>query len=270
MARNRASTIATGGKGYTFADKVAARFLAQMLKRAFPFEHSLGSISQIHFETGESGHIFDDFRLELRLGTATSRVVISAKSNRQFTERGFKREFVRDAWEQWNYSGPTFSRDTDLLGLVVGVVSDSALNEWRKLQDQARDTTPDRMAERLAQPGQLSKSQRAIFDSFGAPVNRNTPLPIDIAHLISRIRVSHFSEATEGDSINLCAELTTEETIEAGTKLWGRLVQLSSEARTTGGWFDILKLIDLLRPTFELRDYPNFSADWKRLVELSA
>lgn len=42
MSRNSASTIATGGAGYTFADKVAAAFLVQMLQRGFPFESELG------------------------------------------------------------------------------------------------------------------------------------------------------------------------------------------------------------------------------------
>jgi len=270
MARRRASTAATGGKGYTFADKVAARFLAQMLKRAFPFEYTLGSISQIHFETGESGHIFDDFRLELRQETTSVRVLITAKSNRQLTENGFRREFVLDAWEQWNSGETTFSRDIDLLGLVVGLVGDGALAEWKSLQDQASATTPDRMASRVAQPRQLSKHHRAIFNSFNASSSGAVPSPSDIAQIISRIRVLHFSEMIEGESVSLCAELTAEGTVEAGKNLWSRLLQLTSEARATGGWFDVPKLIDLLRPTFELKDYPDFSTDWKRLAELSA
>ena len=36
MPRKRSSTKATGGKGFTFADKVAGGFLVQMLARTFP------------------------------------------------------------------------------------------------------------------------------------------------------------------------------------------------------------------------------------------
>src|SRR5205807_7454683 len=39
------------GRGYTFADKVAAGFLAHMLKRKFPLEPDLGVIAELHFET---------------------------------------------------------------------------------------------------------------------------------------------------------------------------------------------------------------------------
>ena len=68
MSRNSASTIATGGAGYTFADKVAGAFLVQMLQRAFPFEPELGIIAEIHFETRESGDVLDDLQLVLRSG----------------------------------------------------------------------------------------------------------------------------------------------------------------------------------------------------------
>jgi hypothetical protein len=63
MTRMRAPTKATGGGGYTFADKVAAGFLAQMLKRAFPIEPEFGPITEVHFETRDSGKILDDLLL---------------------------------------------------------------------------------------------------------------------------------------------------------------------------------------------------------------
>ena len=60
MSKNAAPTKATGGGGYTFADKVAAGFLAQMLRRKFPFEPDLGPISAMHFETRDVGNVLDD------------------------------------------------------------------------------------------------------------------------------------------------------------------------------------------------------------------
>jgi hypothetical protein len=65
MARPPAPTKATGGGGYTFADKVTAAYLTQILGRAFPFEPALGSIVELHLETRESGQILDDLRLIL-------------------------------------------------------------------------------------------------------------------------------------------------------------------------------------------------------------
>ena len=61
--RESSSTAATGGKGYTFADKVAAGFLVQMLARTFPLEAALGFIAELHLETKESGRNLDDLHL---------------------------------------------------------------------------------------------------------------------------------------------------------------------------------------------------------------
>jgi hypothetical protein len=43
MVREAAPTKATSGVGYTYADKVAAAFLVQMLLRTFPVEPESGS-----------------------------------------------------------------------------------------------------------------------------------------------------------------------------------------------------------------------------------
>ena len=102
MSRNSAPTKATGGGGYTFADEVAAAFLAQMLRRVFPVEPKLGPISELHFEARDTGQILDDLRLVLTRGNQATRCAISVKSNRQLTKAGFNAEFVQDAWEQWN------------------------------------------------------------------------------------------------------------------------------------------------------------------------
>lgn len=93
MPRKCSSTAATGGKGYTFADKVAAGFLVQMLARTFPLEAALGLISELHFETKESGRSLDDLNLVLRSGSIVSRWSISVKSNRQLSREGFNPTF---------------------------------------------------------------------------------------------------------------------------------------------------------------------------------
>jgi hypothetical protein len=102
MPRESAPTKATGGGGYTFADKVAAGFLAQLLQRAFPLGPDFGPVSEVHFEARDTGQILDDLLLVLKRGTDTTRCAISVKSNRQLAKNGFDAEFVQDAWDQWN------------------------------------------------------------------------------------------------------------------------------------------------------------------------
>jgi hypothetical protein len=204
MPRNSASTRATGGAGFTFADKAAAAFMVQMLQRAFPFEPELGTIAEIHFETRESGNLLDDLQLVLTRGNEKLKCTASVKSNRQLTQTGFNNEFVKDAWEQWcGAAGGKFNPETDILCLIAGVVNDQALHAWRELQKQASATTPERLVARLADKNQFSPLQRAIFESLKTPLESD----VEVAKLTAKVRFLHFSEEKEGDYINRCDEV---------------------------------------------------------------
>ena len=89
MTRKSAPTKATGGGGYTFADKVAAAFLAQMLKGSYPFGQGFGRIAETHFEARDIGAILDDLLLILDPNANRTECAISIKSARPLTERGF-------------------------------------------------------------------------------------------------------------------------------------------------------------------------------------
>jgi len=77
MSKKSAPVKATGGGGYTFADKVAAGFLAQMLRRKFPLEPDLGPIAELHFETLDAGHVLDDLQFTLKRGMDATRCLVS-------------------------------------------------------------------------------------------------------------------------------------------------------------------------------------------------
>jgi hypothetical protein len=267
MLRDSAPTKATGGGGYTFADKVGAAFLARMLGRVFPVEPEFGTISQLHFEARDAGQILDDLWLGLRRGAESTSCAISVKSNRQLTKAGFNAEFVGDAWEQWASAG--FNKELDLLGLIVGVIDAPPLAEWREMQTQGFAATPERLLQRITDTNQSSPVQRAIFESLRRDQSGVKPEPLETARLASRIRVLPFLDGDEGKSINLCVELLLDANISEGTKLWARLLQLASENRAAGGFFDLSKLVRVLRPDFELRDYPDFETDWQHIEATS-
>jgi hypothetical protein len=265
MTKDRASTKATGGGGYTFADKVAAAFLAQMLKRAFPLEVDLGVVTQLHFETSDTGHVLDDLELILTRGVDATRCLVSVKSNRQLTKNGFNGEFVQDVWDEWRGSaGSKFDSTKDILCLIAGVIDEATLHEWMELQKQAVSTPPDRLSERLYSNGQSSKTQRAIFESLRRSGTGEMDR-METARLVARLRVLRFSDAMEGDYLNLCAEIVRAATLEHGARLWARLIQLASESRGTGGYFDLPKLVRVLRPDFDLQDHPDFRPAWNNL-----
>lgn len=269
MTKN-APVKATGGGGYTFADKVAAGFLAQMLKREFPLEPDLGVITELHFATRDASHVLDDLQLTLKRGMDTTRCFASVKSNRQLTKAGFNNEFVHDAWAEWHDgTGSKFDPAKDILGLIVGVIDEPTLHEWQELQRQASSTTPDRLVARLQNNGQSSATQRAIFEGLRKSANGEVDA-VESARLVARVRVLRFSDTTEGDYINLCAEIVSSGSLEDGAKLWDRLVRLAAENRATGGFFDLPKLLSVLRADFDLQDHPDFRSDWSRVKALSA
>ena len=270
MSKEKAPTKATGGGGYTFADKVAAGFLAQILKRKFPLEPDLGVLTGVHFETRDAGHVLDDLRLTLTRGLDTTECFVSVKSNRQLTKKGFNKEFVQDSWEQWNGGDNSdLDKDKGILGLIVGVIDEPTLHEWKELQEQASNTKPDRLPERLQGDGQSSATQRAIFEGLQETQDGRADA-VETARLLSRLRVLRFSDAAEGDYINLCGEIVRDGNVEEGAKLWSRLLQLASENRATGGYFDLPKLIRVLRPDFELQDHPDFRNDWQKVEVVAA
>jgi hypothetical protein len=270
MSRDIAPTKATGGGGYTFADKVAAGFLVQILKRMFPLETDVGVVTEVHFETRDIGHILDDLQLVLTRGLDATRCLVSVRSNRQLTKKGFNKEFVQDAWDEWNgRAGSKVDTAKDILCLIVGVIDESTLHEWKELQKQATSTTPERLSERLSGGGQSSSTQRAIFEGLRQSASGEMD-PVETARLVARLRVLRFSEAMEGDYVNLCSEILRGGTVEDGVKLWARLLQLASENRGTGGYFDLPKLIGVLRPDFDLQDHPDFRPGWNNLEAVSA
>ena len=271
MPKHAAPTKATGGGGYTFADKVAARFLAQMLRRKFPLEPELGPISALHFETRDAGNVLDDLLLVLKRGQDETRCAVSVKSNRQLSRAGFNAEFVQDVWEQWSSgAGSDFDPTKDLVGFIVGVIDEPTLHEWQELQKQAASTTPDRFTARLQNDGQSSATQRKILESLRKSPNGTERDAEETAALASRLRVLQFSDSDEGDYINLCAEIVRDGTVTEGAKLWSRLLQLAAENRATGGYFDLPKLIRVLRPDFALQDHPDFASDWVKVGSVAS
>ena len=271
MAREKATTKSTGGGGFTFADKVAAAFLVRMLRRDLLFGADLGPITEIDFETRESGNLLDDLEVTLRHEQQLTRLLLSMKSNRQLTKAGFNSEFVADAWEQWQDTNARrpFDRERDLFGLTVGVIDDLALDEWKTLQQQAIDSTPQRLLDRLVPEGQSNPVQRAIFESLRGPETEPKRDSVETARLAARIRVFPFSEKDENEAINLCAETVADGGLTEAQNLWGRLLQIAAESRGTGAHLDLTILIRKLRPDFDLREYPDFEADWRKLDAIS-
>ena len=237
--RESSSAAATGGKGYTFADKVAAGFLVQMLARAFPLEAALGFIAELHFETKESGRNVDDLHLVLQNNAGVARWSISIKSNRQLSGNGFDKTLVGDLWADWRgEQGASFDPSSDLFGLVTGTVSDGPLHDWEELRQEAAGPTPERFLQRIDGERQISAARKKIFSSLYPAENPNQAQREATVRLAARLHVLRFDKHLEdGRYINQCALLVSSGSVEEGTKLWNVFCQLAADNRGTGGYF---------------------------------
>lgn len=270
--RGSSPTAATGGRGYTFADKVAAGFLVQMLARSFPLEAALGFISELHFETRESGRNLDDLHLVLQNSGESTPWSVSIKSNRQLSRSGFHNTLVSDLWADWRRErGAGSEPGSGLFGLVTGTLSDSLVHDWEELRREAADTAPERFLQRIDAGRQISAAKKRLFFSLYPAQSPSHAQRESTVGLAARLHVLHFNRnREEGRFINQCALLVSSGNVEEGTKLWNALCQLAADNRGTGGCFDVPKLLQRLRGTFDLIGYPDFRADWARLDTISA
>ena len=271
MSRDKATTKQSGGGGFTFADKMAAKFMAMMLRRDLSLGTSMGPIVAIDFETKESGNPLDDLQLTFSYEGQDTRLFLSIKSNRQLKKSGFDSEFVQDAWEQWKTTEARsgFDPERDLLGLTLGVVDDIALDDWKTLHDQAVSTTSQRLVDRLKPEGQSNPVQRDIFASLRADGTAAGRDELETARLMARVRLFPFSDKQVGEAVDLCSQVVASGCLSDAEALWNALLTIAAESRGTGAHFDLPGLLKKLRPGFELRDFPDHEADWKKLQSIT-
>lgn len=263
----------TGGGGFSFADKVGAHFLVEMLRCGTPLGDKAGPLAEIHFEVKESGWVLDDLLLVAGNMSRTERCAVSIKSNVRLTGRGLDKEFVSEAWEQWyGVPGSPFKREQDYLGLATVPPPSSVERDWNALMVEARGTAPDRFALRVKGRSQLSAKLR-LFESLRLTkggANGGKPDHVEAARLLARLRVFPFDfeaaySADQEKAITACREIVRSGTLVDAKSLWERLVGFAAEARTTGGYFDLPRLVERLQGAVELKDFPDHRMDWYKL-----
>jgi len=273
--KKRAPVKATGGAGFTFADKVGAYFLLDLLRGGIPLGPDAGPIAALHFETRESGWLIDDQLLVMKNAEREGCCAVSVKSDSRLTASGLDQEFVSDAWRQWDgVEGASFDSEKDFLGLATRTVAPQVAKDWNEILREAQEGEPFRVAERLRAEGQMSAAKRRLFDSVKVSSGGGEREAVESVKLLSRLRVFPFDfdavpSRDEARAIEVCRNLTRNGTLDDGRKLWDRLEELAKQGRSAGGSFDLAKLVRSLRGVVELRDYPEFASDWKAVNDRS-
>jgi hypothetical protein len=273
MTRQSASVKNTAGEGFSFEDRVAASFLVDMLRRAFPLGAEAGYLTRLDWQAKDLGWHIDDLVLELENSRQEiAKAAITVKSNSHLNSNGFSAPFVEDAWAQWRGEpGKPFNSTRDFLVLAVGSLAQTVKEAWQAIENQAALTDPARLAARLAvASGQSDALQRKIFASvFDASANLVPPSTQDeTAAIVARMRVIEWNASLEGEAVYRCVALTVEGSVEVGVKLWRRLQEIAKERRS-GGTITLAQLLEKLRPDFNLKDYPDYQAAWETLDRIS-
>ena len=285
MAKHKAPTSLTGGKGFNFEDFVAARFLLDMLAGLRSIGPDYGRIIEVHWQVRDAGWLLDDLAITLEADETQRTVAMSVKSHRQVTQAGFPENFVTAAWEQWLGTESTvFVEGRDLLGLVTGKLANGVGEAWETLVTEATGTSRERMVARLRHDGdskeksQSSRIGRAIFSSMQCPKSLPSRGDADqntTVDLIRHTRLWHFDfedkpSRDEARAVSDCQQVLRSADANEAESLWEALLGIAAENRGQGGSITLPGLLQALRDRFALQDYPDHRSDWETIRYLSS
>lgn len=281
MAKKAAPVGLTGGEGFNYEDRVAARFLVDMLAGIVPFGVDFGCVTKIDWQVRDTGRLLDDLAI-IMSGTNGQHVAeLSIKSHRQVTSNGFPSNFVEAAWEEWLHVETTaFDKVSDLVVLITGEIANDVQETWSTLLCQARATTPDRLISRLQDPvpnagSQASETARELFKSLQCPASLQGHGQTDqsaAVEMLRRIRLLHFDFDSDPSrdlarAVADCQRLVIDSSLAEGQRLWETLVGIAAENRGKGGSLDLPTLLSNLRSAFQLVDHPDFGSDRRALKQ---
>ncbi len=248
-----------------------------MLAGRLSFGSECGVITEVHFQSRDKGWLLDDLLLVLE-GSGTRRhCAFSLKSNLQVTQNGFPDEFINAIWEQNRAPQPSvFDASHDMLALGTARIGDTVKAAWDALLTQALGSDPTRIVTRFTQPGQSSAVQRNLFTSLHCPTTICSagPDPVETARLIRSLRLFRWDFETspsqqEDASIAVCRSVLRKGETGEAVSLWKALLGIASEGRTSGASYNLATLVSKLRTTFDLKDHPDYQADWTLLDSIS-
>jgi len=260
----------TGGKGFSFENQVGAWFLLHMMAGVPPLDGDTGSVQRLAFQTEWQ---LDDLLLTCQMNGITHHCAISIKSNRQFTARKAPEDFVERCWSQFlETKDNPFSSKTDQLISIIAELSFATRDSLFSLINAARVREPAEMVKQLAN-GDLSANARAMFQSFACPDDLALKYQVGTEKIPELLRcVSVLSlnledpnSTDKAHALMLGRQILETGDLQAATELWEALVLLVDHHRVDRGQIDLSVVLRALRHRFQLKEHPDYAADWNRL-----
>lgn len=267
---NTAATVrSTSGSGFDFEDDVGTWLLAKMLSGEEMPGLQNGHGRRYQAQTGSLHWFIDDELVTCGEKLDGPRLAISCKANLQVTAKGLPEDFVEAAWKEYarGDAGP-FKRGRDALLLVTRGTVPSFQPVWSDLKNEITGSDPGLALARARQ----TQQRATIFNNIVEVARKNDPSATDEVvldfvrhlHVLPKDFQLDISEDTSATKL-ACRKLLATASSEQGDELWKHLKQRVTACRLGQGTIDLDELRRDLRSRFQLRDYPDYTADWNVL-----
>jgi hypothetical protein len=274
-----ASTLQTGGLGITYEDDVVAYLALCLLCAKHPFDPTLGKIEKLELQMRANGWKFDDILLTMANGEEVFKIGFSVKSNHHIKTSGISSGLKQLLWEQFlDQEGNPFDPDKDYCGLIQPPLSVRLASDVNTIIEQGHQQEPATLFEKNQKTKANSKAKLAIYNSFKCP--QNLFVSSGLEEFQSVLMLSRFlfvpmdfdanPSSSMRKALDCCGELLLHPTAEEQVKLFAYLRSKIRNLAPYGGYLDRAKLIRILIPFFELKDFPAFKSDWQRIEERTA
>lgn len=278
VTKKKAPVPNTGGKGFSFEDAIAARFMLDMLGQTSVLgADDFGRVTRLDWQASDTGWLLDDLLVTSFDGRRKRVAGASIKSGQKVTKRGFPVEFVRLVWSQALKRGTSLEfAGTDNVALfITGDGTAAARTPWSNLLAQALKAAPERFLARIASTtedgAQFSAAAKAIFESFRCPTNIREGVPdISTSLILKQVRWLDFdyerpSSQSRGIDLTLATALLVPAEANRAGELLDALEKIAKSFRVAGGTLELPKLLDELGGKFALRQHPDYAGDWEAL-----
>ncbi|MDO9437620.1 hypothetical protein [Hydrogenophaga sp.] len=260
------------GAGFDYEDCISASLMVKMLGGE-PAPVIGGNMVQLQAQVGALKWNIDDLLLKAKQSDGREcHLALSVKGNRQVNSSGLPAGFVSAAWTQWTESGSPMRKDSDGLALAVFGRDETFEAAWREVKQASEDPDSTQALKRI----KASRKQLKVFDSVRALAPGGVAeKDAESLKLVQRMDVLYFDfqsaqSESKSQAVRVCRSVLASGALEDAEALWDALVREAAKVRLGQGTTTLALLMQRVRSNFDLKDLPDYRADWVNLSRVSA
>jgi hypothetical protein len=269
-------TELTSGKGFDFEDLVGAWLTTYMISSTHFIPHESTLIKAIHFQTGNSGWIFDDILVEFSDGKQDFKLALSVKSNKQFTSQKAPDDLVEDIWNQFLTEDSPFNSECDYLGIVTAPLSGAAKTSLNSLLTKSK-YLPEGDLQKQVDTAKLAKNVCSLHKSFNCPSTLEgtaNGLNLNTDKILKRFKAYQCdfydqTSSSEAQSITNIKSILVDPSASKATDVFEKICSLVKRFRVNGGVITSQIATSHIAKNIQLKIAPEFARDLEKLKDRS-